>query len=53
MQYIAQPCNTALVDQSVANSRLAWVCSAREQHAHRAQGLTARRRWEDDGGSRV
>jgi hypothetical protein len=53
MQYIAEPFSVALADESMATSHFAWVCSAREQHAHRAQGLTARRRWEDDGGSGV
>jgi len=55
MQYSGEPFSTgpALLDQTVTTSHRGWVCSAREQHSHAAQGLVARGRWEDDGGSRI
>jgi len=55
MQYEGAPFSTgpALLNQALPTTHLAWVCNTREQHGHRALGVTARRRWEDDGGSRV
>ena len=41
----------ALLDQRVASREGGWMCNARQQHSHAMHGPSARRRWEDDGGS--